>query len=142
MINLNSPQLDNCPSCGALYLRDQIDRCLACYQAHEAAFKKIEAFLRHPEHRNASLEDVHRFTGVAQKAIADFIREGRILPSDYPNLGYPCAHCRQPIKRHILCETCYRDFTSDAQVILDEAKASPPVDKWAAGSAQYWKMKK
>ncbi|WP_157101607.1 flagellar protein [Planococcus plakortidis] len=139
---MNNPQLDNCPSCGALYLRDQIDCCLNCYQANEAAFKKVDVFLKNPDYRNASIEDVHAFTDVSINKIAEFLRGGRIIASDYPNLGYPCAHCGELINRQMLCEACHRAFKHEVGVIMSDAESAETVDKQRAVSAQYWKMKK
>ncbi len=137
-----SPQLENCPSCGTLYLRDQIDCCLDCYQKNEAAYKQVDAFLKNPEHRNASAEDVHRFTGVSMNRIAGFLRDGRILSADYPNLSYPCGRCKKPIKRQMLCQACYRAFSTEVKFVLSDSASTQTVDKRQSSNAQYWKLKK
>lgn len=142
MINLSSPQLENCRSCGALYLRDQIDCCLDCYRENEEAFKKVDAFLKNPEHRNASIEDVNAFTGVSMNKVVEFLREGRIFAADYPLLGYPCAHCETLISRQLLCGDCQRAFRNEAQAILNDAQHPETLDKRQLANAQYWKMKK
>ncbi|WP_341963164.1 flagellar protein [Planococcus maritimus] len=136
MIYLTTPKLDNCPSCGELFLRDQIACCLKCHQENEKAFKRVYLFLQEHEHRNASLEDVHLFTGVSVHKISEFLREGRILTGDYPNLGYPCAHCKTLIHRHMLCEDCRLDFLRSANEILADD------DEWANSTQARWKMKK
>jgi ribosomal protein L32 len=135
VIHLTTPKLDNCPSCGTLFLRDQIACCLKCHLENETAFKKVYMFLQEYEHRNASLEDVHLFTGVSVHKISEFLREGRILTGDYPNLGYPCAHCQELIHRQMLCEKCRLDFLRSANEILAGD------DEWAMSKQMRWKMK-
>lgn len=140
---MQSDRLANCTICGKLYLKDHTDYCLDCYKEMEREYKLISDFLKIEENRFASIEEVSAFTGVPEKRIADFIRDGRIYVEDYPNLGYGCAHCGTLIKRQMLCASCFENFTAEVNKTLKADKffeeANKP--KEHAHTARYWKLR-
>lgn len=140
---MQSDRLANCTICGKLYLKDHTDYCLDCYKEMEQEFKIIADFLKVEENRFASIEEISTFTGVLKKRIADFIRDGRIYVEDYPNLGYGCAHCGTLIKRQMLCNNCFEEFTSEVNKTLKAEKfledANKPDEQ--AHTARYWKLR-
>lgn len=143
MIIMQSDRLANCTICGKLYLKDHTDYCLDCYKDMEREFKIITDFLKIEENRFASIEEISAFTDVAEKRIADFIRDGRIYVEDYPNLGYGCAHCGTLIKRQMLCASCFEEFTSEVNKTLKAEKfledANKPYEQ--EQKARYWKLR-
>lgn len=140
---MQSDRLANCTICGKLYLKDHTDYCLDCYKEIEREFKLITDFLKVEENRFASIEEVSAFTGVAEKRIADFIRDGRIYVEDYPNLGYGCAHCGTLIQRQMLCPSCFDEFTSEVNKTLKAQKLFEDLNKRDEPSqtARYWKLR-
>lgn len=140
---MQSDRLANCTICGKLYLKDHTDYCLDCYKDMEREFKIITDFLKIEENRFASIEEISAFTDVAEKRIADFIRDGRIYVEDYPNLGYGCAHCGTLIKRQMLCTSCFEEFTSEVNKTLKAEKfledANRPYEQ--EQKARYWKLR-
>ncbi len=143
MIIMQSDRLANCTICGKLYLKDHTDYCLDCYKEMEQEFKVVNDFLKVEENRFASIEEVSTFTEVAEKRIAEFIRDGRIYVEDYPNLGYGCAHCGTLIKRQMLCKNCFEEFTAEVNKTLKAEKfleeANRPNEH--AQAARYWKLR-
>lgn len=143
-MQVQSDRLDNCTICGKLYLKTFTDHCLECYKEIEEDFKIVEAFLRREEHRFTTLEDLSEATEVSAKRISSFIREGRIYGEDFPNLGYPCAHCGIAIKRQILCTSCYDTFSMEInktlkqEQLLEELAADR---RQGSGAAKYWQLK-
>ncbi|RNF38767.1 flagellar protein [Planococcus salinus] len=141
---MQSAQLDNCTICGQLFLKDHTDYCLHCYRNIERQHKQVMAFLKIEQNRHATIDTVSEATDVPVKQIAEFIREGRIFANDYPNLGYPCAHCGKEIKRQMLCSDCYQKFTSDVSTALKKdrliAEMTNPQRK--LNEAHYWRLKK
>ena len=138
-------RLDNCRICGKLYLKDHTDYCLDCYKEVELEYKTVIGFLKIEKNRNATIEEVREFTDVSLTRIADFIREGRIYAEDYPNLGYPCAHCGKVIKRQMLCDNCFNQFTSDVDKTLKRDKLLDAMDsnqQVQSKNPQYWKLRK
>ena len=140
---MQSDRLANCTICGKLYLKDHTDYCLDCFKEMEREFKVITNFLKIEENRFASIEEVSTFTGVPEKRIAEFIRDGRIYVEDYPNLGYGCAHCGTLIQRQMLCLSCFENFTAEVDKTLKAEKLLEDMSrqKDTAQKARYWKLK-
>ena len=138
-------RLDNCRICGKLFLKDHTDYCLDCYKEVELEFKSVIGFLKIEKNHNATIEEVSEFTEVSLKQITEFIRDGRIYAEDYPNLGYPCAHCDKVIKRQMLCDNCFNQFTTDVDKTLKRDNFFKEVEnnqQVQSKSQQYWKLKK
>lgn len=139
---MHSNQLENCVLCGRLYLKSYTDFCLDCYKEIEADFKKVDAFIKDEVNREATLEELSEATDVSEKRIADFIRDGRIYGEDFPNLGYPCAHCGTVIKRQVLCNSCYEQFSSEISRTLKLDKLADEIGRKPQERAgKYWQVK-
>lgn len=139
---MHSNQLENCVLCGRLYLKSYTDFCLDCYKEIEADFKKVDAFIKDEANRQATLEELSEATDVSEKRIADFIRDGRIYGEDFPNLGYPCAHCGKVIKRQVLCNSCYEQFSADISRTLKRDKFVDEIGRKPQERAgKYWQVK-
>ena len=143
-MHVQTDRLVNCTICGNLYLRTFTDYCLECYKEMEADFKFVQAFLKLEEHRFVTLEDLSEATEVSTKRIATFIREGRIYGADFPNLGYPCAHCGAAIKRQLLCTSCYDTFSMEINRTLKQDRLLEELASYKkpkSGGAKYWQLK-
>ncbi|MBW9235521.1 hypothetical protein JQK62_25675, partial [Leptospira santarosai] len=91
---------------------------------------------------------------VSVKQVADFIRDGRIYAEDYPNLGYRCSHCDKLIKRQLLCDECFQQFSSEInqtlkrENLVDEIRNTQNKhnkqnqQSTKVNTAQYWQLKK
>lgn len=88
--------------------------CPACYAAFEEDEMKVVEYLR--KKRKASLEEIHKGTGVAQKVILRMVRQNR-LTSEF-QIEYPCETCGAPIFEGRLCEACARN-------VLGQLKQEP-----------------
>ena len=122
MIHMHSGQLTNCISCGRLFLKDHSDSCLDCYLETEHEFNRVADFLEIDQNRYATTEQVSDGTNVSVKQISAFLREGLIFSEDYPNLGYGCSHCGKLIKRQLLCNDCFSQFSADVKRTLNQEK--------------------
>lgn len=138
---MHSNQLENCVLCGRLYLKSYTDFCLDCYKEIEADFKKVNAFIKDEANREATLEELSEATEVSEKRIADFIRDGRIYGEDFPNLGYPCAHCGTVIKRQVLCDSCYDQFSEEVNRTLKRDQLADEIRKPQQRAGKYWQVK-
>ena len=119
---MHSGQLTNCISCGRLFLKDHSDSCLDCYLETEHDFKRVTDFLEIDQNRCATIEQVSDSTNVSVKQISAFLRDGLIFSEDYPNLGYGCTHCGKLIKRQLLCNDCFSQFSADVNRTLNREK--------------------
>ncbi|MGH2319172.1 flagellar protein [Planococcus sp. SE5232] len=141
---MGANQLDNCRICGTLFLKDYTDYCLDCYKKIEQDFKVVNDFLRIESNRFADIQEISRGTTISVKQISDFIRDGRIYADDFPNLGYPCKRCGKVIKRQILCDDCYEEFSAEINVTMktDEfIEATGRKRERPKINAQYWKTR-
>lgn len=139
---MQSDRLKNCVICGRLYLKTYTDHCLECYKEIEQDFNRMNSFLKEAENRNATIEELSEATKVSEKRLAGFIRDGRIYGEDFPNLGYPCAHCGKVIKRQVLCQGCYERFSSDISKTLKRDKlAEEAARKPREQNSKYWQVK-
>ncbi|WP_062354109.1 TIGR03826 family flagellar region protein [Bacillus kwashiorkori] len=106
--------LENCANCGQLFVKNSIrDICENCYREEEAAFEKVNVFLKKRENRTASMVQIINETGVEEALILKFIKKGRIRLVQFPNLAYPCEKCGRPIKTGKICETCMKELRTD-----------------------------
>ena len=119
---MQSGRLDNCIICGRLFLKVHTDSCLDCFLKSEHDLESVADFLGIEKNRNATIEDVSECTNVSVKQIAGFLRDGLIFSEDYPNLGYRCSHCGKLIKRQLLCNECFNQFSSEVNRTLNKEK--------------------
>jgi flagellar operon protein (TIGR03826 family) len=128
--------LDNCPRCGALFVKTVRDVCQKCYQQIEKEYETCATFLRKKENRGVDIYQLSEATGVSVKQITRFIKEGRISVRDNPNMGYPCERCGGMIRIGNLCEACAksmrREFEQQLELDkrLEEHKQEKTVSYW------------
>lgn len=103
-------EIANCPRCGRLFARALRPVCESCFKEYEKMFQTVYTFIRKKENREATMEEVVENTGVEEKYIQQFIREGRLKTSHFPNLTYPCESCGRAIREGRLCDHCKRNI--------------------------------
>ncbi|MBU9721732.1 MULTISPECIES: TIGR03826 family flagellar region protein [Bacillaceae] len=104
--------IDNCPSCGKVFVKALRPVCNECHREVEKKFNTVYTFIKKRENRMASLEEVHEGTEVEKDLIVHFIREGRIHLAQFPNLGYPCEKCGSFIREGRICKECRSEIRS------------------------------
>lgn len=117
-------ELANCFRCGNVFVKGIRDICQDCYKKEEEAFQTVNRFLRDRKNRQATLIEIVEGTGVEEALIIKFVREGRLRPSEFPNLCYPCERCETPIQTGRFCKTCILEMKKDLKLHEDlERKA-------------------
>ncbi|KHF39618.1 TIGR03826 family flagellar region protein [Halalkalibacter okhensis] len=96
----------NCPKCGQIFVKALRPICQHCYKEQEANYETVSKFMRRKQNRMASIREVHEKTDVPLEQIHQFVREGRLLVTHFPNLGYPCESCGAIIQDGRLCSSC------------------------------------
>jgi len=118
-------ELANCPKCNGLFVQTQLRTvCDKCFKEEENAYETVYQFLRKRENRKAELDVVVEATGVSKELILKFIRQGRIMLSNFPNLGYPCEKCGKTIREERLCNDCKNDIHKQLNQIEQEKMIS------------------
>lgn len=107
-------EIRNCPGCGELFnfigLRDV---CHKCAQSEEDMYQMVYRFLRKRENRAATVERIFEATGVKEELLYKWVRKGRLHPTVFPNLGYPCDNCGKLTNKGKLCDPCTNDLKAD-----------------------------
>ncbi|MGE8206888.1 TIGR03826 family flagellar region protein [Heyndrickxia sp. NPDC080065] len=110
-------ELQNCPRCGTLYVRNSFrDVCEKCYKEEEKKYEIVYTFLKKQENRSATKDIVVEKTGVDEELIFKWIRKGRLQLTRFPNLGYPCAKCGTIIREGKLCTNCISTIQNDLEI--------------------------
>ncbi len=112
-----APKLGNCPKCRKLYLRVR-EICEECYQKQEEEYHKVASYLR--EYPGTTIQVLSDETGVSIALIRQFILQGRIIMSHFPNLSYPCETCGNLIKTGKACSKCKKTINQLSAQIENE----------------------
>lgn len=99
-------ELQNCPRCDKLFVKNFRDVCQDCFKEEEELFQKVYQFVRKKENRMASIKEVEEGTGVEEELIIKFVKQGRISVHSFPNLAYPCESCGKMIREGRICYLC------------------------------------
>lgn len=130
--------LVNCKQCGRLFNSFGKDICPVCVKQDEDDFYKVGGFLR--ENRGATPQEVHEATGVELEKIYRFIREGRLIATNFPGMTYPCERCGLPIQIGRFCRTCTEELKSEfGRAIQQEPAAAQESPKTKGGQDFYLK---
>ncbi|WP_249871322.1 TIGR03826 family flagellar region protein [Oceanobacillus saliphilus] len=106
-------ELANCTRCDTVFVKGLRDICNNCYKKEEAAFQKVYGFLRIRKNREATLIEIVEATGVEETLITKFVKEKRLHPTQFPNLGYPCEKCGITISSGKLCIACTEELKKE-----------------------------
>ncbi|KEF40334.1 flagellar operon protein TIGR03826 [Schinkia azotoformans MEV2011] len=107
------PDLDNCSRCGRIYVRNIRGICDVCRKEEDQLFDKVYQFIKKRQNRTATMLQIVEATGVPEETIMRFVKEGRLKPAQFPNLGYPCERCGTVIQSGKLCPNCASNLESD-----------------------------
>lgn len=136
-------ELANCTRCDELFVKTLRNICKSCYDKEEKAFKTVSQFLRLKKNREATLSEIVEETGISEKMITKFIKEKRLLTSQFPKLGYPCETCGTTITAGKICSACseelLRDLDSEAR---ENERAERIKERDKKQSAIYYSFKK
>jgi hypothetical protein len=101
-------KLVNCSECGNLCVESPSNLCPNCVRAEEDAEDRVAEYLRNTD--KASLEDIHKATGVKHKVILRMLKRGRIFSDAV--ISYPCETCGAPINEGRVCAACSRNIVN------------------------------
>ncbi|WP_410512614.1 flagellar protein [Paenibacillus sp. BR2-3] len=111
--------LDNCPRCGRLYLKNLMGICQVCVRELEQQYETCVKYLR--ENRGITIQELSDATEISIKEITRFIREGRISIANAPNMMYPCEVCGMLIREGHMCDSCRTRLRKDLTSVTKES---------------------
>lgn len=116
------PELQNCPRCNKIFVRNLREVCQDCFKIEEEDFQTVYQFVRKKENRQASMLEVEEETGVKKSLIVKFIKQGRLHLYSFPNLTYPCESCAKEIREGRICGDCKDNITKGLNRVESEKK--------------------
>jgi flagellar operon protein (TIGR03826 family) len=131
-------ELRNCPECGKIFTFIKTNLCPECKQIQEDQFETVKQYLL--EHPKAHIQQISEDTGVSEKTISGYLRDGRIIASsENKNLGLTCELCGEPITGGRFCFACGQKLTEGFRQSASQtgkkksAEITPEKDKpeWA-----------
>ncbi|ULO07945.1 flagellar protein [Paenibacillus sp. 19GGS1-52] len=124
--------LDNCPRCGRLYVKNIMDLCQPCIKELEYEYETCVNYLR--EFRGTTIQELSDATEISIKEITRFIREGRISIANAPNMMYPCEVCGTLIRDGHMCDNCRNRLRKDLTSLTREITEKEPPKKTSEGA--------
>lgn len=115
-------KLANCTECGNVCVENPTRMCPNCIREEEMAEDIVAEFLR--DVKKASVEDIHKATGIKHKVILRMLQRGRIFSGE---ISYPCETCGAAITEGRVCNACNRNISS---------QLSKPAEDWQAPKKQ------
>lgn len=103
----------NCKVCGKVFLKVRDNICPDCREADERDFAKVREFLK--EFPGSSASIVIEYTGVPEKKVMRYLREGRIEILDDSQNFLTCLKCGKPITTGKYCKDCYLKFSKEVK---------------------------
>ena len=113
-------QYKTCKSCGRIFQSAGADVCPECLREMEEQFKVIKDYLY--QKPGASVEEISKETGIDEKLILHFLREGR-LEMIHPDGSLLCEKCGAPITSGRLCKKCAESLSHALGSVLPKQKA-------------------
>ncbi|MCL6601876.1 MAG: flagellar protein [Paenibacillus sp.] len=124
--------LDNCPRCGRLYLKNIMDMCQVCVKELEHQYEICVKYLR--ENKGTNIQELSDATEISIREITRFIREGRISIANAPNMMYPCEICGTLIRDGNMCDNCRSRLRKDFTTAVKESESAKEVKKPTGGA--------
>ncbi|MEC5422863.1 hypothetical protein QGM71_05035 [Virgibacillus sp. C22-A2] len=109
-------ELANCARCDTVFVKGLREICQSCYKEEEKAFDLVYRFLHEQKNREATMIEVAEGTGVSEKLISKFIKDKRLLTSQFPKLAYPCERCDKNIVTGMLCSSCAQELKNEMEL--------------------------
>jgi hypothetical protein len=129
------PQFEvaHCPRCNKIFRKTDRNQCPDCIRQYGAALIRCVDYLR--RNYKATEEQIKQDTGVPVDFVQTWIKEGRLIISDYPNLNYPCNSCGKAIRQHKMCAECSTRLHQDIQKLNPYKRPEPePILQQNAGT--------
>lgn len=125
----------SCKICGRLFQSYGIGCCPGCADEMDKAFVKIKEYLY--EHENATIVDIVEGTGISEKYVLQFLKEGR-LSIEGAEDALRCEDCGRPISSGRYCSDCREKLANVlSSAVEGKKKSMPPISTKAKMHGKY-----
>ncbi len=104
-----SSNVKQCKQCGGLFQSYGADICQTCAEKMDQSFRIVKNYIY--DHPDVNVVEISKETGVAEKMILGFLREGR-LSLDAAEGILSCESCGAPISGGRFCSKCQNNLES------------------------------
>jgi len=129
-----SQRVMSCKICGRLFQSFGPSYCPVCADEMDKAFATIKEYLY--THENATILDIVDGTGVAEKFVLQFLKEGRLNIESTENV-LECEDCGRPIPSGRYCGSCREKLANALGNAIDMEKSSSQSRGQAKMHARY-----
>lgn len=119
-----SLDLTNCKKCGRAFMNDGNAYCKRCRGDSEDEYKIVKEYVY--DNPGATILEVHEATGVAEKRILQYLREGRLEIVDDTNFVLDCQRCGVSIKSGKYCDKCSHEMAMELRSAITPKKKEEP----------------
>ena len=117
------PAIKKCVFCGRLFQSLGLDICPSCSDEADRDFVTIRDYI-YDAAEKVSVQDILENTGVEEKKILYFLKEGRLSPQNVQAEGmFKCAACGVPISGGKLCSKCQNAWGAAVKKSVSETNA-------------------
>ena len=92
-----------CRQCGKLFQSFGAGICPECAEELDRSFRVVKDYLY--DHPDANVFEITKETGVAEKMVLSFLKEGRLSINTGENM-LQCEKCGKPISEGRFCNEC------------------------------------
>lgn len=122
------PDLRNCPACGKVFVKISKNLCPDCIEKEEKEYEVVRKYLK--DNPGASVEEISEITGIDEKKILRWMREGRIdVEYSEGETGLACKRCGASISLGNLCANCINLLSGQMK---SAASSIPPAETAAS----------
>jgi flagellar operon protein (TIGR03826 family) len=128
-----SSNVKQCRQCGRLFQSFGANVCPDCAEELDRCFRIVKNYLY--DHPDANIFDTARETGVPEKMVLGFLREGRLSVSGAEGM-LECESCGAPISGGRFCLDCQNRLESELgsackpeQAKKEEARKTSPLGR-------------
>ncbi len=103
-------RLKQCNICNKLFYSFGAGNCPECTEKTEKDFEKVRDYIY--ENQNANVVEISQKTGVSEKAILSYLKDGRLTIAEDNGLLL-CENCSRSIPTGRYCKECSRMLEYD-----------------------------
>lgn len=112
--------IKNCKRCGRIFQYVGNPLCQDCLKEDEEEFNKVRTYVA--DHSKPSIKETSLATGVDEKKIIKYLRDGRLMRAGCAWEVLECESCGAPIKGGRFCDRCANQLARGLSEGMDKGK--------------------